>query len=150
MGFVSVWLWERMGSGKDLWRLLMPISFPLHIVWIVFTVFIAKSSEFNQVGLPIKFRAVLYLDVFGWLNEGQDASTYGGVDAGAASAPINNLGRGEHLPPVAEDDESVVGVPLGARDVLLEQCARLRMELSQDLSRWQSNEVQELLEEDPG
>eukprot|EP00397_Hematodinium_sp_SG-2012_P005569 GEMP01005589.1.p1 GENE.GEMP01005589.1~~GEMP01005589.1.p1 ORF type:complete len:1000 (+),score=209.10 GEMP01005589.1:68-3001(+) len=55
-------------------RLFVPWVFALHVAWIVFIVCIAKGdSSLDNVALPTKFRAVLYLDVFGWCDHANDS-----------------------------------------------------------------------------
>lgn len=46
-----------------------PITFLLHLAWITFILYIAKAEQRNGVALPMNFRSVLYLDVFGWLSD---------------------------------------------------------------------------------
>lgn len=54
---------------KDMVGCLTPLVFALHVAWIVFIVRIAKADTVHGVALPTQFRAVTYLDVFGWLGE---------------------------------------------------------------------------------
>jgi len=54
---------------KEMANGLIPLVFALHVAWIVFILRIAKADTVNGVALPTQFRAVTYLDVFGWLGE---------------------------------------------------------------------------------
>lgn len=50
-------------------RVLIPIVFFLHMVWILMVVRFAMPEQYEEISLPVKFRSVLYLDVFGWLDK---------------------------------------------------------------------------------
>merc|ERR1719329_947054 len=50
-------------------RVLIPIVFFIHMVWILMVVRFAMPEQYEEIALPTKFRSVLYLDVFGWLDK---------------------------------------------------------------------------------
>jgi len=47
---------------------LVPIPVFLHIMWLLVLLLWAQGKTINGIALPTTFRAVLYLDVFGWLS----------------------------------------------------------------------------------
>ncbi|CAK0818742.1 unnamed protein product [Prorocentrum cordatum] len=72
-------------------KCVVPVIYALHIIWIVFTLGIAKAKEREGVALPTNYRSVLYLDVFRWLTrengeEEPDPDGVGVPSDGAARA----------------------------------------------------------------
>merc|ERR1719171_2861365 len=48
--------------------LLLPLAFSSHAIWLLFALKLCGvQRQPSGAFLPMKFRAVLYLDVFGWL-----------------------------------------------------------------------------------
>lgn len=83
-----------------------PMSFLLHMAWIGFILYLARADHSDGVALPMNFRSVTYLDVFGWLNglsqSGAPRDHTGEMPAAGATfgsvAPAANAGS------IAEDD----------------------------------------------
>lgn len=64
---VSATLWVMDTDGLTI-QLLMPIAYAAHTLWFFFLIYICKVSEQkNGVMLPTGYRAVLYIDVYGWI-----------------------------------------------------------------------------------
>uniref|UniRef100_A0A7S4VAC7 Uncharacterized protein n=1 Tax=Alexandrium monilatum TaxID=311494 RepID=A0A7S4VAC7_9DINO len=103
---------------RRLAKLSVPLGYLMHGGWVAFMLLLAKPQQSERVALPAKFRAVLYLDVFGWLcgprPSGPDGSRPGG---------------GEALPPQQ------------LRDSLCQLCRRLQLELRRDLACWEGQDV---------
>lgn len=116
-------------------RFLVPCVFALHVLWLVFSVLVARAEDCGEVSLPKKFRSVLYLDVFGWLSAPCETSgepTHGAV-------PRRTQEFASHFSPVGEE-----GLSSGLKTIMAEESLRLQNELSADLGRWESREVGEL------
>lgn len=122
---------RRNGQGpsnvrKMVHDILVPLVYSLHFAWFCFIVRIAKAEEVdNKVKLPTKFRSVLYLDVFGWLQE-----------------EPSEVAKGR--PDVQEE------LPQTLRELLISDCWRLQRRIRADLIRWESEDVELSLKEDSG
>mmetsp|Transcript_31670 Transcript_31670/g.104967 ORF Transcript_31670/g.104967 Transcript_31670/m.104967 type:complete len:995 (-) Transcript_31670:42-3026(-) len=46
---------------------LVPITFGFHCYWIYFIIQMARAEVDEDMSLPVKFRSVLFLDVYGWV-----------------------------------------------------------------------------------
>lgn len=67
----------------------LPLAYACHGFWLLFALSVCGMQVMpNGAVLPTKFRAVLYLDVFGWLAQNRDADTQGvaPLDAAATAA----------------------------------------------------------------
>eukprot|EP00928_Gymnodinium_smaydae_P051027 TRINITY_DN3456_c0_g1_i1.p1 TRINITY_DN3456_c0_g1~~TRINITY_DN3456_c0_g1_i1.p1 ORF type:complete len:1078 (-),score=190.94 TRINITY_DN3456_c0_g1_i1:67-2844(-) len=130
---------------EDLSRALVPVIYMMHVVWIAFTVCIARAEIFGKVYLPVKFRSVLFLDVFGWLSSLDDVDGACGDGNGAADGCQRLPGVAEGSENLTEDDraESMAGssLPSGVRKLLLDDFRSLSEEVRADLARWESPEV---------
>lgn len=72
---VSATLWAMDREGTSI-QILMPFAYIGHILWLVFLVRICKVTEQkNGVMLPTGYRAVLYIDVFGWIKRNVEGVT---------------------------------------------------------------------------
>jgi len=68
----SVFLWA-IHRGKDAVVFLTCSAFCLQGIWLLFMLHICGvSCQDNGAMLPVKMRATLYLDIFGWLNKLQN------------------------------------------------------------------------------
>mmetsp|Transcript_34076 Transcript_34076/g.105983 ORF Transcript_34076/g.105983 Transcript_34076/m.105983 type:complete len:958 (-) Transcript_34076:37-2910(-) len=124
---------------------VVPAIFLLHVVWIIFTLCVAKADNFGRVALPTKFRSVLFLDVFGWLTEEEEDQGHGGLQGGSADleqAPPRDLS------PVYEVEREGEQLPPSLRCLLVSGCRDLQREIDQDLLRWEAQEAAALLRED--
>lgn len=125
----------------ELWKYLMPIAYTLHLLWIIFTIWVAKANYLNQVALPTKFRSVLYLDVFGWLTDaGQDSNTYGeGIEGGDAGRRFDFT--------LASRRAQMRDLPPSLRELFTSECQVLHATISQDIKRWESRKIEPHLED---
>lgn len=115
-------------------KVLVPLVYALHVLWIWFTCRIAEASSYNGVKLPTAFRSVLYLDVFNWLND----------------QPVNPVVEAEAYPQsqrTQRQDPLRQELPAHLRVVLDENCRRGRRVLEADLRRWAHPQVQAWLSE---
>lgn len=144
---------------KNFGSSLVPLSFLLHIAWIVFIVKLASADHFEGVALPTKFRSVLYLDVFGWLSmpDADNQSSTGNADRGdreGFSGPLSAVteeqqersrqvsGPGEEYP------SRMSALPPHLRATLHSFCRKMTVELKRDFDRWQTPGVRSVLEGD--
>lgn len=66
---VAILLWA-LHTGKDAVVFLICAAFALQGIWLLFMLHICGvSCQDNGAMLPLKMRATLYLDIFGWLNK---------------------------------------------------------------------------------
>eukprot|EP00928_Gymnodinium_smaydae_P013400 TRINITY_DN14889_c0_g2_i1.p1 TRINITY_DN14889_c0_g2~~TRINITY_DN14889_c0_g2_i1.p1 ORF type:complete len:879 (-),score=199.42 TRINITY_DN14889_c0_g2_i1:50-2686(-) len=103
-------LWVIAGQGRDpnaevAKVLLMPIAYAAHALWLGWALWTSDiRMQKNGAMLPGRFRAVLYMDVFGWIapkskaSRGASASSSYG-DAGSSEGPVR---RGEVLSSTGE------------------------------------------------
>lgn len=129
---------------KNIGSALVPLSFLLHIGWILFIVKLAKADQCEGVALPKKFRSVLYLDVFGWLSMSEN-------DAQGRSGRSS-----QRMPAISEEGETqsqgassrAASLPPHLRATLSTFCQRMTQELRGDLDLWQSAGVRSVLDGD--
>jgi len=109
---------------------LLPLCYASHGLWL-FWVLGACSVEMQPCGtmLPMKFKAVLYVDVFGWLNK-KDTKDSG---QSAGYTPLMEADG----PEIEPDQDS-----LSPRSRI-----HLQRELHRDIALWQSEQVQQMMEE---
>lgn len=68
-GAVSVHLWTFAGvRAAPQLSITLPLAYFGHLAWLLSALHACGLKECPSGVLPLKFRAVLYLDVFGWLN----------------------------------------------------------------------------------
>lgn len=109
------------GKSAEGWiLLLLPMTYISHVLWLSFAL-VSCGFELQPSGsvLPMKFRAVLYLDVFGWITSDKRNQ--------APSAEAEDV--------KTEPGHSAEGLSI------------LRRELRADVHLWQSEKVQRVLEE---
>eukprot|EP00929_Paragymnodinium_shiwhaense_P013322 TRINITY_DN121186_c0_g1_i1.p1 TRINITY_DN121186_c0_g1~~TRINITY_DN121186_c0_g1_i1.p1 ORF type:complete len:1034 (+),score=246.27 TRINITY_DN121186_c0_g1_i1:167-3268(+) len=123
---------ELPGNFRQLHVVLIPVVFLIQASLIFFIASAAARAE--QVGadsshliLPTRFRAVLYLDVFGWLG---DPSQYN--DRRRRASPAQPRREGERVSLGKED------MPLEMRLRLAEDCKRMEQQLRLELEAWES------------
>lgn len=135
----------------------------------------AQPEQHENISLPVKFRSVLYLDVFGWLDK--NPSEQQGSQRGVMAASFNDNQRqgGEQnhaLTAVTEEggDEFAVrmmsngrmgsvhdtlrsqagrNLPPSMRISLGRACKKLRAEIDRELSFWEDDKAEALLIEAP-
>lgn len=134
------------GQGvKNFGNFLVPVSFLLHICWILFIVKLAKADNHEGVALPKKFRSVLYLDVFGWLSMGDDDTSQ---QPNAATGRLPTVGEGLRSRQVTEDSIRSTTLPPALRTTLSTFCRKMTKELRRDFDLWQNPGVRSVLEGD--
>jgi len=104
---IFFWKLRRYAILQFCSKVLVPFVFILHSLLITFYIEMARAETFDQVSLPVKFRSVLYLDVFGWLQHTQPQQESEAHEPAISSARLNM-----ELTPVAEESqeyESEVG-----------------------------------------
>lgn len=135
------------------YRVLVPLAFFFHILWIIFTLFVGKAKKRGSgidMALPTTFRSVLFLDVFGWLAEESDQDdldeepTFVLDEGGEEEEPIQRqLSRVSEGPEAAQEE-----LPPEALQGAIVVCRQLRARLAKDLERFESDDVQAMLSED--
>lgn len=69
-GFAAGWFWTRYNRlGQDMAQFVLPLSFSSHAAFIFYVLFDTAEpiQTLNGSWIPLRWRAVVYLDVFGWL-----------------------------------------------------------------------------------
>ena len=144
---------------------IVPSAFFLHILWLLLLLRWAKGKKINNLILPTTFRAVLYLDVFGWLSSPQNSQVEVAVsrepqaDAAAAHASFGlSVLREEEAWQPSPSRPNVPFAPTAApadgdcqcrqslRDSLAKLCAEMRRELEMDLGSFEAEDVNSLME----
>lgn len=134
------------------YRCLVPLAFFLHILWIIFTLFVGRAKKRGSgidMALPTTFRSVLFLDVFGWLAEESEQDldeepTFVLDEGGEEEEPIQRqLSRVSEGPEGAQEE-----LPPEALQGAIVICRQLRARLAKDLERFESDDVQAMLSED--
>eukprot|EP00929_Paragymnodinium_shiwhaense_P035274 TRINITY_DN19063_c0_g1_i1.p1 TRINITY_DN19063_c0_g1~~TRINITY_DN19063_c0_g1_i1.p1 ORF type:complete len:1102 (-),score=267.17 TRINITY_DN19063_c0_g1_i1:100-3405(-) len=179
----------KCGEAHKITRaVIVPIIFTMQLMWLVFIYIVAKGSEKGGLALPLQFRSVLYLDIFGTADDeahaepglprlesrdladvefeahqhrpaarpsGLSAVTEESVDRqpdsfrqpsdGAEAASSFDL---DHLPSVPMNRQTSIGnMPESLRSSLAHLCKSLAEELLGDFARWQSDAVEQLLDD---
>lgn len=155
--------WELVGDAMVLFVFL------LHIIWLILLLNWAKGKKINNLALPTIFRAVLYLDVFGWLSSQEVpqglVAAAGGVqeaeDGGRSALSI--VREEEQWQPPAQIPFTAVAVETAAaasgapgdaecpcrqslRDSLAKLCSEMNRDLDRDLGAFESEDVSALME----
>lgn len=136
---------------------LFPFVFFFHALWIAFCVAVAWPVTVNDLCLPARFRAALYLDVFGWLNPRMAANQ--AISAAFARprpsvSPTHHMGSDERrqpppaTPAVTQPASPAASQPAPQRPLqnqpatqqvlLFARCRKLRQELENDLGYWEN------------
>lgn len=118
-----------MCSGRC--KVLVPMIYVVHVVCLVFVTSMARADQIGNVQLPTRFRAVLYLDVFGWL----------ACTEGARQEEGSEDEEG--------DDPQHVELPRDLQVQLAATCQRLLREATLEVTAWEMPGVDELLEDEP-
>lgn len=80
--------WAKIGDSL-LIKVLSPVAYFSHTCWMLFLLYISKIDEQKGgVMLPIGFRSVMYLDVFGWIKSNHQGGSF---QAATVSRPGANL-----------------------------------------------------------
>ncbi|CAJ1389650.1 unnamed protein product [Effrenium voratum] len=128
------------GFATSCYRIMVPFAFFLHLLWIVFTLIVARAVPFGNVELPTNFRSVLFLDVFGWLAEAADQDT--ADERSRMPRRLSAVSEGEELP------EGQDGLPEDVLQMVAPICCKLRAQLNGDLERFESQTSQAMLDEE--
>ncbi|CAK9052912.1 unnamed protein product [Durusdinium trenchii] len=139
--------WKLLGDS------LVPAAFFLHILWLGLLLVWAKGKVINNIYLPTIFRAVLYLDVFGWLSseDRQESRTL----TGAAEDPENTADSFSGLSVVQEEEPSQPsrlripgsdGRRQSLRDSLAKLCSEMKSDLEKDLKCFEAEDVSSIME----
>jgi len=129
-GSVATTRWTFGGQEANAFVLgVLPLCYASHGLWLLW-VLGACDVEPQPCGtmLPMKFKAVLYVDVFGWLHKKN--SKDGGQSAGYT--PMTEGGT-----EIQPDQDS-----MSPRSQM-----RLQRELHKDIAVWKSEQVQHMMEE---
>lgn len=133
---------------------LIPLTFALHVVWLMFFLRLARAKTFNDVALPINFRSVLYLDVYGWLNPPSAGQGTGGAVRATAAAneqqPAHDTtlaGSQSLLGSVPEHEAAASAESRPQTDPLRASIARtcweMKFGLETDLSRFEAPNIKD-------
>lgn len=143
---------------------IVPFIFFLHIIWLILLLNWAKGKKINNLALPTIFRAVLYLDVFGWLSsqevpQGLVAAAGGVQEAEDGGRSALSIVREEEQwqPPAGQIPFTAVAVETAAaegecpcrqslRDSLAKLCGEMKRDLDSDLGAFELPDVQALME----
>ncbi|CAK0845948.1 unnamed protein product [Prorocentrum cordatum] len=155
----------------DVWKSLgdymVPLVFLTQLAWVGFVVYLAWGKNADGVVLPIKFRAVLYLDVFGRLSQTPESAAQGRARdrlermASRGSAWQEPSGSPRSPPPGAASDgpegswgsarSGDAAAPAARRahlQGLAAHCRRRLAAVSDDLGKWEGDAVAACLTED--
>jgi hypothetical protein len=142
---------SKMDSQEVLWaRILVPVVFAIHILWMFFILKIAQADYISaDLALPTKFRSVLYLDVFGWLQQKNDAPDdadifHGGMRQ-AAAVPSDAPSQSPGDAVAANQNQSL---PRVARRLVFDVCGKEQAELHAEIGVWENGDVQKMLHAD--
>jgi len=79
---------------KDVSEIFFPLVFALHVAWLAFVVYIARADLSKGVALPMAFRTVTYLDVFGWISTPMEEPLPGASGGAAEASAMERLSGG--------------------------------------------------------
>jgi hypothetical protein len=82
------WL-AQYAVGDLIVDILTPIVYAFHALWLMFLLYICKVSE--QKGgalLPVGFRSVMYIDVFGWIKKNVTSTRSSTASSPAVPSPM--------------------------------------------------------------
>jgi len=137
---------------------LIPATFALHLVWLLFFLRLARAKTFNNIALPTNFRSVLYLDVYGWLSPASATPNTGGVataaaeelvaddpqpsDAGLSGSPSILSVVPENEPAVPAESRPRADLPRGHQTSLARTCWEMTRSLQTELSYLDDPEIE--------
>ncbi len=107
-------------------QILVPLTFIMHIAWLIFIYKTATAAVMDKIALPTKWRAVLYLDVYGWLAPSGEEQ----------SATTNTMSV-----QTASPTTTTSVMPPQMRASLVDNCWKIQQSLNRDLDRWESADV---------
>eukprot|EP00405_Crypthecodinium_cohnii_P047103 CAMPEP_0206568966 /NCGR_PEP_ID=MMETSP0325_2-20121206/26153_1 /ASSEMBLY_ACC=CAM_ASM_000347 /TAXON_ID=2866 /ORGANISM="Crypthecodinium cohnii, Strain Seligo" /LENGTH=980 /DNA_ID=CAMNT_0054072457 /DNA_START=106 /DNA_END=3049 /DNA_ORIENTATION=- len=89
-GTTAVHIWILKGSaGSAQLTYILPVAYSAHCAWLLLTL---RACGLQETGsgaiLPLKFRAVLYLDVFGWLTR---SPAHESILSPKAAQPVHSM-----------------------------------------------------------
>jgi len=88
-------------------KVVIPFVFIIHLVWMLLMVQFATPEQDERIALPVKFRSVLYLDVFGWLDYKKNGLSKGNTVADFGREPGLRV-EGAELPAVVEEQDDMI------------------------------------------
>eukprot|EP00440_Ansanella_granifera_P032523 gb/GFBE01035287.1/.p1 GENE.gb/GFBE01035287.1/~~gb/GFBE01035287.1/.p1 ORF type:complete len:1123 (+),score=215.77 gb/GFBE01035287.1/:1-3369(+) len=141
---VATFAWSTHGDDAEpLIMILLPCAYAAHGLWLFFALIsLGLEVQPNGAILPQKFRAVLYMDVFGML-QSKTKRAQGAEEATFSRAPYSSrssAGQG-----TARSVVSASGEPQDADRIAA--LKKLKKELKADIKLWQSANVQRVMEE---
>ncbi|CAE7441653.1 unnamed protein product [Symbiodinium natans] len=143
---------------------LVPVPVFLHIVWLLVLLLWAQGKTINGIALPTTFRAVLYLDVFGWLSARspqelsftrQQTQRSAEEDAATGATASFRLSVVREEEPLHSDNIRVPFLPSpgseegrrGLKTSLARKCRELKSELQHDLGCFEHEGLASLMSE---
>lgn len=134
---VTITTWKDAPQAAiEFANLLGAPVFLTHLLWLMFMVQLCRSEEHNDMALPVNFRSVTYVDVFGWFREDEDA----------AAEPAATDAESRQRPPAGEEESTA---PSPEMVVLMHgEIQRLCTALQVDIKRWSSNGVKQMLSQE--
>jgi len=141
--------WALRGvEAEPLMLTLLPVAYASHGLWLLFAL-VCCGMELQPNGsiLPLKFRAVLYLDVFGWLSKGEQAAEAQDVAAAPAKAKAKAkvLKKGDYQALPLQPAESAP--PQGPAAPSHEELSLLRDGLRGEARLWRSAHARAVMED---
>lgn len=136
---VSTLAFNASGAeAEPILLLFLPLAYVCHGLWLFFALSCCGLElQPNGAILPVKFRAVLYLDVFGWLK---------GKKAAAEAKPCAMFAGKEYAQVPSEGlcfDEPSETPQSGSPEL----CAKLKEDLRGRVRLWRSQEVQQMMDD---
>jgi len=134
------WMQAVDGLRSDhLVMTLLPIASAAHGLWLLWALWICGvQQQKNGSMLPVKFRAVLYLDVFGWLSKGNVVSATSSDDAYTAMHPTS----GDEYAPDFEGSRDLEMAESSDRSI-----SDLERDLHEHIALWRSDKVQSMMDD---
>eukprot|EP00928_Gymnodinium_smaydae_P021377 TRINITY_DN18332_c0_g1_i2.p1 TRINITY_DN18332_c0_g1~~TRINITY_DN18332_c0_g1_i2.p1 ORF type:complete len:1248 (-),score=283.09 TRINITY_DN18332_c0_g1_i2:172-3867(-) len=152
---------RRLAAAQTIVLYALPVAYATHGIWL-FVALRACSVERQPNGsfLPMKFRPVLYLDIFGWLSRSGSATRTGDSKAATSDSGVYQALREETeewAKADPSDDRSCSRISSFAsesqrseashRTVTSERLAEMRQALDSDIALWNSEGVRTVIEE---
>eukprot|EP00931_Biecheleriopsis_adriatica_P054450 TRINITY_DN32047_c0_g1_i1.p1 TRINITY_DN32047_c0_g1~~TRINITY_DN32047_c0_g1_i1.p1 ORF type:complete len:1145 (-),score=197.74 TRINITY_DN32047_c0_g1_i1:69-3503(-) len=128
--------------AHSLLLLLLPLGYASHGAWLLFALAkLGLQVQTNGTILPQKFRAVLYMDVFGLLKGRKKGSTSGEgrSDRQFDRAPFREEAFTGRSAASASD--------AGKEESLRDSLKKLKKDLKSDMKLWKSDQIQRIMEE---
>jgi len=137
----------RSPNAESVSMVLLPIAYMAHASWLGYALHsLGMVEHSNGAWLPMRFRAMAYLDVFGWYHQKKDAGKIGS--------------KTQHVPTIANTKGASVilenSIPLKAlkkrfdstdsEPATAQSLERMEKRLHGDLNLWESQDVQALMD----